>query len=127
MPGKHREYTLCVLVLRRAVRKAWVSILNASPMRKLTAFFVLAMMALAVPTQARETNNVMQWAEHACDVYRYGSAEYRKCRGDTWKHIRETCTKLRGEAAFVKPDRRDEHRINTDAWCSAERRFKIID
>lgn len=72
-------------------------------------------------------NPVLQGAEQRCNGYRYGSTDYRRCRGEVWKQLRERCHDLRGQEPFVKASQREQHRRSRELYCDAQERFKIID
>lgn len=78
-------------------------------------------------SKAQPENSAIAAAEANCNLHRYGTVEYRDCRGRMWRWLRDTCISLRGELPLVKAELRDTHRARTDLFCSAERKYKIID
>lgn len=77
--------------------------------------------------QSSSGNPVLATAESSCNRYLFGSAEYRECRGRTWRRLRDTCIELRGKTPFVKPELRQAHLRLKDDYCEAEKKYKIVD
>lgn len=73
-------------------------------------------------------DGLLALAERDCRLVRAeGSIAYRQCRARWWQHFRDHCIGWRGRLNLAGAAQYDAVRSQTDAFCGAEQRYRIIE
>jgi hypothetical protein len=80
------------------------------------------------PARYPSVDGLLATAERDCRlVQAEGSIAYRQCRARWWQHFRDHCIGWRGRLNLAGAAQYDAVRSQTDAFCGAEQRYRIIE
>ncbi|MFT4046753.1 MAG: hypothetical protein QM661_08675 [Solimonas sp.] len=73
-------------------------------------------------------NDVLRIADGACKaVLAKGTIEYRKCRANQWRRLRDGCIHRHEQLKMATGEHYQALKATAEEWCSAENQYKIID